>query len=235
MGVRVFRACRSPSVSGMRNDDAITQVDAQEALTDWRVVAGRAQLTVDCGGFARAAGFVTEVAALAEDADHHPEIDLRFARVHLALSSHDVGALSRRDVALGRRIADLARSRGHRLETVALAHTQIAIDVRDPAAVLPFWKAAYAYDQTSDVDLVDPERRGPSIWLQHTDDPGSGTTGRNRVHIDIYVPHDLVAARLDAVLAAGGRLVSDAYAPSWWVLADPEGNEACLCTWQDHD
>ena len=39
--------------------------------------------------------------------------------------------------------------------------------------------------------------------------------------------------RIDAALAAGGTLVSDAEAPSFWVLADPQGNRACLCTWQD--
>ena len=48
----------------------------------------------------------------------------------------------------------------------------------------------------------------------------------------MYVPHDEVQARLDAALAAGGTLVTDRFAPSWWVVADAEGNEACLCTWQ---
>ena len=37
-----------------------------------------------------------------------------------------------------------------------------------------------------------------------------------------------------AVVAAGGRLVTDEYAPSWWVLADADGNLACVCTWQPH-
>ena len=36
-------------------------------------------------------------------------------------------------------------------------------------------------------------------------------------------------------IAAGGTLVSDAAAPAFWVLADPEGNEACVCTWQARD
>ena len=38
-----------------------------------------------------------------------------------------------------------------------------------------------------------------------------------------------------AALAAGGTLVSDACAPAFWVLADAEGNEVCVCTWQDRD
>ena len=37
---------------------------------------------------------------------------------------------------------------------------------------------------------------------------------------------------VEAAVAAGGRLVTDDFAPSWWVLADADGNEACVCTWQ---
>ena len=47
------------------------------------------------------------------------------------------------------------------------------------------------------------------------------------------VPHDELQARLARALAAGGTLLSDAAAPSFWVLADAEGNEACVCTWAD--
>jgi 4a-hydroxytetrahydrobiopterin dehydratase len=39
--------------------------------------------------------------------------------------------------------------------------------------------------------------------------------------------------RVAAALAAGGTLVEDRFARSWWVLADADGNEACVCTWQD--
>ena len=46
------------------------------------------------------------------------------------------------------------------------------------------------------------------------------------------VAHDEAASRRDRALAAGGRLVSDAAAPSFWILADADGNEACICTWQ---
>ncbi|MEV5172382.1 VOC family protein [Streptomyces flaveolus] len=53
---------------------------------------------------------------------------------------------------------------------------------------------------------------------------------RNRMHVDVWVPYDRAEARIAAALAAGGRLVSDAHAPSHWVLTDPEGNEACVGT-----
>ena len=38
-----------------------------------------------------------------------------------------------------------------------------------------------------------------------------------------------------AALGAGGRLVDDSFARSFWVLADAEGNEVCVCTWTDRD
>ena len=58
---------------------------------------------------------------------------------------------------------------------------------------------------------------------------------RNRIHVDVTVPHDVATQRIAAALAAGGTLLSDARAPAFWVLADPEGNEACICTWQARD
>jgi hypothetical protein len=69
--------------------------------------------------------------------------------------------------------------------------------------------------------------------------PGIGPLGqsprRNRIHFDVSVPHDEAQRRIRAALAAGGVLVSDAHAPAFWVLADPEGNEACVTTWQGRD
>jgi 4a-hydroxytetrahydrobiopterin dehydratase len=49
------------------------------------------------------------------------------------------------------------------------------------------------------------------------------------------VPHDEAPLRIEATLAAGGAVQSDAEAPAFWVLADPEGNEACITTWQGRD
>ena len=56
---------------------------------------------------------------------------------------------------------------------------------------------------------------------------------RNRIHIDVSVPRDQAETRIAAALAAGGRVVSDAHAPHWWTLADPEGNEADVAPWRD--
>lgn len=60
-------------------------------------------------------------------------------------------------------------------------------------------------------------------------------TGRQIADAELagWVEPAQVRPRIDAALAAGGSLVSDEAAPSFWVLADPEGNRVCLCTWQD--
>ena len=78
------------------------------------------------------------------------------------------------------------------------------------------------------------DRRGQSaaIWFQQMDEP---RTQRNRIHFDIIVGHDEAAGRIEAALAAGGHLVSDSAAPAFWILADVEGNEVCVCTWQGRD
>jgi 4a-hydroxytetrahydrobiopterin dehydratase len=90
--------------------------------------------------------------------------------------------------------------------------------------VMPFWAAVLGYERRADSpdeDLLDPRWRGPSIWFQRMDAP---RPQRNRVHIDVWVPPELAGARVAAALAAGGRMVRDA-SPTWWTLADAEGNE----------
>jgi len=114
---------------------------------------------------------------------------------------------------------------------------EIAVDAIDIPAVRPFWKAVFGYadegDRGGPTDpLVDPWGQGPSIWFQQMDAP---RPQRNRIHFDISVPHDEAADRIKAAVAAGGRIVGDAEAPAFWVLADPEGNEVCITTWQGRD
>lgn len=80
--------------------------------------------------------------------------------------------------------------------------------------------------------MVDPTGRGPAVWFQQMDAP---RPQRNRIHLDVDVPHDVASTRIAAALAAGGVMVSDRAAPAFRVLADAEGNEVCVCTWQSRD
>ena len=62
----------------------------------------------------------------------------------------------------------------------------------------PFWRAVLGYRELGDEDLVDPHGRGPSVWFQEMDAP---RPQRNRIHVDISVPHDQAEARVAAALA----------------------------------
>jgi 4a-hydroxytetrahydrobiopterin dehydratase len=57
--------------------------------------------------FVAAIAFVNDVATLAEAAGHHPDIDIRYNRVRLALVTHDVGGITQADVALAQKINNL--------------------------------------------------------------------------------------------------------------------------------
>ncbi|HRC11573.1 MAG: 4a-hydroxytetrahydrobiopterin dehydratase [Actinomycetales bacterium] len=220
----------------------LSRADASGSLPNWRYLLGRMHLTVATGDFAAALAFVDRVGALAEEQGHHPEIDLRWGRVHVATGSHDVGGVSERDVRLGLAIDTVVTELGLTSQPHRLGEVEIAVDAMDIGAVRPFWAAVLGWpagDPGADGaegaegnELVDPDRVGPTLWFQQMDAP---RPQRNRIHVDVTVAHDEADRRVAAALAAGGRLVSDAEAPSFWVLADVEGNEVCVCTWQNRD
>ena len=82
------------------------RAEALAALPDWRHDADRDALVrrFTFGDFAEAFGFMTRVALLAEKADHHPDWSNVWSRVDIALTTHDAGGLTARDIALARAI-----------------------------------------------------------------------------------------------------------------------------------
>ena len=217
--------------------DKLTYVAAQSAVDPrhWRVVFGALQASFRTETFVRGVQLVNRVADLAEVAGHHPDVDLRYPRVRIRLTTHDVGGLTVRDVDLAREITAVADELGIDGEPERPRSLEIAIDAIDIARVLPFWRAVLAYreEQVPDVGaspaLVDPDGVGPAVWFQQMDAPH---TERSRIHLDVDVPHDVAPERVAAAIAAGGWIVSDRRAPGFWVLADAEGNEAWVRTWQ---
>ncbi len=87
----------------LAHDDVASALAATRWLIDGEVL----RLSVELPSFAGALGFVVSVGALAEAANHHPDIDLRYRTVHLVLSTHDAGALTELDVALALKISGL--------------------------------------------------------------------------------------------------------------------------------
>lgn len=161
-------------------------------------------------------------------ANHHPDVDLRPEDVTVRLLTSEVKGLGNRDVELARQISGAARELDVPAFPAAVQHVQIAIDALVTAEIRPFWRAVLGYQQVHDEVLLGALRRGPSFDFQQMD---ASRPQRNRIHIDIYLPHDQVEQRIAAALAAGGHMVSDANAPKWWTLADPDGNEVDLAIW----
>jgi 4a-hydroxytetrahydrobiopterin dehydratase len=178
------------------------------------------------------------VSAVGSDGHGHLTVDIRADRAVLKLQSAGVLGVTGRDVRLAHVVSGALAARGWQTSagSGSLQATEIAIDALDIPAVRPFWKAitGYADEPGSELNaaLIDPAGRGPEIWFQQMDAP---RPQRNRIHLDIDVPHEAARARIDAAIAAGGTLLSDDEAPAFWVLGDPEGNEACICTWQGRD
>jgi 4a-hydroxytetrahydrobiopterin dehydratase len=67
------------------------------SLPHWEIKAGELVRTYKFEDFLTALGFVNRVAKLAEAAGHHPDIDIRYNKVRLALVTHDAGGLTSKD------------------------------------------------------------------------------------------------------------------------------------------
>jgi 4a-hydroxytetrahydrobiopterin dehydratase len=221
--------------------EKLGRLAASTAVTGlgWRYILGEFRTQVLTGSLPLAADVAARAAAVA-GAEGHLRMDVREDRVVLALQTAVVAWVTPHDVELAHRISAVAGE--FRLTTQAGAGgpgrcvqvVEIGIDAMDIAAIRPFWQAVLGYVDEPGAwnGLVDPLGQGPAVWFQQMDAP---RPQRNRIHFDVSVPHDEAHQRIAATVAAGGTLVYDVEAPAFWVLADPEGNEACVTTWQGRD
>ncbi|MFF2009789.1 VOC family protein [Streptomyces sp. NPDC058195] len=205
------------------------QFHQTEGVEDWRVVGEGACAYFRTGSFGAGARFVQAISEIPAAGQDHPDVDVRRegVTVRLITVTDDYYGLTARHVELARQISVVARALGIPAEPAAVQTVQVSVDALAGPAVVAFWRALLGYQHraNSGEDLLDPRRRGAPFYFQQMDAP---RPQRNRVHVDVWVPYDQAEARIAAALAAGGRLVNDADAPSNWVLADPEGNEACV-------
>lgn len=73
---------------------------------EWKLNDGKLVREWTFSNFPGSMAFVNRVAAIAEDAGHHPDIDIRYNHVVLALVSHDAGGITQRDAAMAARISN---------------------------------------------------------------------------------------------------------------------------------
>jgi 4a-hydroxytetrahydrobiopterin dehydratase len=211
-------------------------LDAEEIERQLRAIPGwrREPLSLRASylapDFPTAARLVAELASEAEAMDHHPDVDLRWRTVTLRCATHSAGGITQLDVELAHRAHEWAQ----RLGAVAVeppTRVMLALDAEDPGALLPFWREALGYREVKGADgepeLHDPRGSGPALRFQRMDPP---RRERGRLHLDVYLPPEEQRDRVGRLLALGGRVADESHAPSWWVVADAEGNEVCLCS-----
>jgi 4a-hydroxytetrahydrobiopterin dehydratase len=192
--------------------------------------AGQLRIRLQLPSFAAALELIQRVGATSEELDHHPDIDLRWRTVTFGLSTHSAGGVTKLDIELARRILE----QGVTLAARPLPppdRVEIAVDAADPDAIRPFWRVGLGYveqiTEEGGYELHHPDGAGAVVWFQRMEPPRGG---RGRLHLDAYVPASIAQRRVTDTLAAGGLLVTGEHAPAWWVLADAEGNELCICT-----
>jgi 4a-hydroxytetrahydrobiopterin dehydratase len=214
------------------------QFHEAEGVDDWRVVGDGACTFFRTDSFAQAASLVQAMSELPGLDAHHPDVDLRQdgVTVRLITVTDDYYGMSMRDVELARQISALARDLGLWADPAAVQSVLVIPGAPNAAAVMPFWQAVLGYERRADSpdeDLVDPRGRAPAFWFETMNQPRPD--GGGAIHVAVWMPPEQAEARVAAALAAGGRMVRDGFAPSWWTLADAAGNEADIATTMGRD
>jgi len=203
---------------------------ATPGVEDWRILFWGANAFYATDSFAQGASFVTEIARISEVVEHEPDVDLRPEGVTIRTFTRRDGALSAKDAVLAVEISAAAHRLGLRSDPSKLMFIGIAVAQGEGVDTRDFWQAISGYERLNDEDLIDPLRRGPHLWF-HELSPAK--PGRGRTHIDVSVPADQAQKRVEAAIAAGGRVVNDSAAPKWWTIASPDNHGVDVAGWAD--
>ena len=111
----------------------------------------------------------------------------------------------------------------------------LVLDCADPEGLADFWSAALGYTTIGGagnyVLLVDEAKERPKLLLQRVDEP---KPGKNRMHVDIEADDvDGEVARLEGLGARRLEDPTEEHGSRWVVMADPQGNEFCVCSGTD--
>jgi len=177
-----------------------------------------------------AAGFVSAVAELAEAEDHRPDLRLAAGIVEVSLCTHDDGLwVTQKDIDMARSISEIAKRLGLEPDPAAVTQLEIALDTAHEDHLSPFWSVLLTGSADNKIydSIFDPSGRVPSLWFQSTDEHDAA---HQRWHFDLWLAPEVAEDRIAAAVASGGSIVEDSGAPSYTVLADPDGNRVCVCT-----
>lgn len=223
---------------GAMTDARITasEFDAFD-LPHWRFVLQRLHTRFRTPDYDTGLALVARIGAAAQEAQHHPEIDLHYGSVGVITSSHDVGGVTSRDIGFARTISAIADELGATADPKSVQVLDMGLNTSDPSRIKPFWQALLgAETDPDDADGLRDAFGTNVVWFQRSAETTTGPDAPEmRFHADVVVADDAAPDRIAAVLAAGGRMVTEEFAPAFWVLADADGNQACICTAQGRD
>jgi 4a-hydroxytetrahydrobiopterin dehydratase len=199
---------------------------------DWRLFPEGAYAFFRARSFAASVQLVEAIGRLAPGGSE-PDVDIRGDGVTVLLRAFKSEAygLTQADLKLAPAISTAAAGLGLTAEPTEIQSLSIIPGSTDRRDILPFWRAALAYDpraDSPDEDLVDRHDRGAPFWFENMDalrSDGSGT-----VHLVVWVPWDEAESRVAAGVAAGGRMIRHNVEEAFWTLADPAGNEVDIAT-----
>jgi 4a-hydroxytetrahydrobiopterin dehydratase len=200
-----------------------------EGIDDWVVLHGGATSVFRVGSLDKAIRLAEAIAKIPglEGKGILLTIGDDFLTVRL---TRDLWQLEPQHIELARAISDVAREYGALADRSAVQEVQVAIAAKQDEIDVNFWRAVLGYLPMADDNAVDPLGHGSTVWMQEID---ANKPIRHAMHIDVSVAHEQALARLQAALAAGGRIVDDSHAPEYWTLADRAGNRVCIVSWPD--
>lgn len=222
----------------MTDQISLSQFHETEGVEDWRLTSEGVTAFFRTQSFAESARFVQAISELEGVEEHRPGVDVRHDGVTIRMITYTGSYYGpgQRDVALARQISAAARKLDLTADPSAVQSLLIIPGAANIAEIMPFWRAVLGYEprrDSPDEDLIDPRDRGAPFWFEQMNEPRAD--GGGAIHVAVWVPYEQAEARVAAALAAGGRMVRDEFAPSWWTLADPAGNEADIATTQGRE
>lgn len=200
-----------------------------DGVEDWVVLHGGATAVFSVASMVDAARLAGALAEIPQLADSGVVLTVTDDRVSVRLT-RDVWGLEAHHIELAVAVSAVARAHGAIADRAAIQEVQVAISARPDDIDVGFWRAVLGYSPMAEDNAVDPLGHGSTVWMQALDE---AKPLRHAMHIDVSVSRDHVSARLEAALAAGGRVVDESAAPAHWTLSDSAGNRVCICAWPD--
>ena len=199
-----------------------------DGVDDWVILHGGPTAVFMVASLQEAARLA---AAVAEVPGLEPQTLLTAAFDRLTVKlTREMWGTEARHVEVARAISEVARQHRARADRAAVQEVQLAVAARPESIDLGFWRAVLGYAAMADDNGIDPLGQGSTVWMQDLD-PAKPL--RHAMHIDVSVAREHAEARMQAAVAAGGRVVVESGAPGAWILADRAGNKVCIAAWPD--